>query len=501
MKSKTSIILVVILLLLAASAWAEDATHQQIRKTAQKAYTNGNWKDAFELYRKLCLETENDPGLVGQDFTRAWQCLRQLNRLHELDAFREEVIQAHGGNWRLLRDTARSYSQNTHWGYRVAGEFQRGRHRGGGKYVNAIARDRVRALQLMHPAMKLAEVDPLRSETAQFYVEFAGMLLQFRGSNQAWRLQYLTDLTQLPDYEPGYGYEYNRQSQGAPVDAEGQPVFHQLPESFESAGSDGERWRWLLARAMVLNPNLKSSVDYTLASFLQQQFGVQTLASYGALYGRGRPLDEKKDKSSPYEVHTLTDTETIAKLAVGVRRFDLPDAFNFILMFKAMLAGSNSGYAGNAARALAQIYENRRQYDHAVTYWEIYKNYNPSPARKHLDQITKNWGVFEPRGPQPAGTTPGVEYRFRNGKRVRFSQQHRLAHRAGRSEPLHRRAPGQLATGSGSRQTPLGSPRGGQVPRCFARCRGLSGCRPNAARQYRPHYHLGQRYGYRQKTA
>jgi uncharacterized protein YfaS (alpha-2-macroglobulin family) len=421
MKSKSSIIFIVTLLLLATSGWAADATFQQVRKEAQKAYTNGNWKDAFELYRKLCLETENDPKMVGKDFTQAWQCLRQLNRLHELDTFREAVIQAHSGNWRLLRDTARSYSQNIHWGYRVAGEFQRGSHRGGGKYVNAIARDRVRALQLMHTAMKLAEVDPLKSETAQFYVEFARMMLQFRGSNQAWRLQYLTDLTRLPDYEPGYGYEYNRQSQGAPVDAEGQPIFHRLPKSFESAASDGERWRWLLARAIAFNPNLRSTVDYTLASFLQQQFGVQTLASYGTLYGRSRPRDAEKDKSNPYEVHTLSDTETIAKLAVGVRRFDMPDAFNFILIYKAMLAGKNSGYAGNAARALAQIYENRRQYDHAVTYWEIYKTYNQSPARKHIDQITKNWGVFEPQGPQPTGATPSVEYRFRNGRRVQFS--------------------------------------------------------------------------------
>ena len=265
--------------------------------------------------------------MVGKDFTQAWQCLRQLNRLHELDTFREAVIQAHSGNWRLLRDTARSYSQNIHWGYRVAGEFQRGSHRGGGKYVNAIARDRVRALQLMHQAMKLAEVDPLKSETAQFYVEFARMLLQFRGSNQAWRLQYLTDLTRLPDYEPGYGYEYNRQSQGAPVDAEDQPIFHRLPKSFESSGSDGERWRWLLARAMVLNPNLKSNVDYMLASFLQQQFGVQTLAAYGGLYRPGRPLEDGQDESGPYEVHTLTDGETIARLAVGVKRFQLPDEF------------------------------------------------------------------------------------------------------------------------------------------------------------------------------
>jgi hypothetical protein len=209
MKSKTSLILIVTLLLLAASAWAEDATHQQIRKKAQKAYTNGNWKDAFELYHSLSLEIKNEPKMVGKDYIQAWQCLRQLNRLNELDAFREKVIQRHADNWRLLQDAARSYSQNTHWGYMVAGEFHRGHHRGGGKYVNAIARDRVRALQLMQQAMGPAEEDPVKSEVAQFYMQFSGIIQQHRGANQAWRLQYLTDLTRLPDYEPGYGYEYD----------------------------------------------------------------------------------------------------------------------------------------------------------------------------------------------------------------------------------------------------------------------------------------------------
>ena len=159
MKSIKLLFIILILILVAAPAWTQETSHPQIRKKAQKAYNNGNWKDAFELYRQLSLEAENDPEWVGSDFIQAWQCLRQLNRLNELDTFREGVIQAHSANWRLLRDTARSYSQNAHWGYRVAGEFHRGSHRGGGKYVNAIARDRVRALQLMQQAMKLAEAD------------------------------------------------------------------------------------------------------------------------------------------------------------------------------------------------------------------------------------------------------------------------------------------------------------------------------------------------------
>ncbi len=423
MKLKMTVSLIVTLLLLTASVWAQDTAHQQIRKNALKAYTNGNWKDAFELYHRLSLEIKNDPKRVGQDFIQAWQCLRQLNRLNELDAFREKVIVRHAANWRLLLDSARSYSQNTHWGYMVAGEFHRGHHRGGGKYVNAIARDRVRALQLMQQAMGPAEEDPAKSEVAQFYMQFANIIAQHRGASQAWRLQYLTDLTRLPDYEPGYGYQHDSRTRGAPVDAEGQPVYHRLPEHFERAASDGERWRWLLARAAQLNPALKSYVDYTWASFLYQQFGVQTLVDYGVLYGRGRLLDredEEKDQSSPYEVHTLSDQETIAKLAVGVRRFELPAEYNFILMFNALLENPTGGYAGNAARTLAQIYENRRQYDRAVDYWNIYKNHDRSVAQKRIDQITKNWGVFEPAGVQPAGTTPSVEYRFRNGSQVEF---------------------------------------------------------------------------------
>jgi uncharacterized protein YfaS (alpha-2-macroglobulin family) len=362
---------------------------------------------------------------VGADFTQAWQCLRQLGRLDELDHLRKEVMERHGDNWRLLRDVARSYSQNTHWGYMVAGVFCRGDHRGGGKYVNAIQRDRVHALQLMHRAMNLAEADPAATEVAQSYLEFARLMLHYRGTHQAWRLQYLTDLTKLPDYEPGYGHEYDQRPQGAPADPEGRPIFHRQPESWETANSDGQRWRWLLARAEALNPELKTHVSYTLASFWHQQFGVQTLAAYGGRYRPGRPLEDGQDESGPYEVHTLTDGETIARLAVGVHRFQLPDEFNYIRRFEKIMNSSDNGYAGPAVRALAQIYENRRQYDRALAYWEIYKKHDPPLARQHIDQIAANWGVFESATPQPAGYNPTVEYRFRNGRYVDFTA-HRI---------------------------------------------------------------------------
>ncbi len=417
MQTVKIICLFLLLALTPACLWAQQADHIGIRKQAQKAFQDGNWKEAYQLYRNLCLEVTNESNIVGNDLLQAWYCLRNLNRLSEFDGFREDVIAKHRDNWRLLQAAARSYHQNNHWGYMVAGEFLRGAHRGGGRYVNSIQRDRVRAMQLMSRALNLSFKDPAKNEVANFHLEFADIIRQYSGYNQEWRLQYLTDLTGLPDYEPGHGYEYSR-VQGAPVDTQGRPVFHQVPESFESAISDGQRWRWLLAKAAELNLNLESRVKYTFASFLQQQFGVQTLSSYGHYFAprlQQGDSDLKSEALSPYEVHTLTDTETLAKLAIGVKRFHLPEEFNHIKLFKQILKSPNQGYADDAARALAQIYENRRLYLQAVDYWKIYQQYHKSEAQRHIDQIIENWGVFEPVGVQPAGRLPTVEYRFRNG--------------------------------------------------------------------------------------
>ncbi len=404
-----------------ASAWAAQSEHEDIRRQARKAYQDGNWNDAYQLFRQLCLETVNDPKMVGGDLVQAWQCLRNLNRINELDEFREAVIERHGDNWRLLQAAAGSYSHNNHWGYMVAGEFHRGDHRGGGKYVNALERDRVRALQLMNRALPLTSRDSSNSEVANFYLEFGRIILQDSGQSQSWRLQYLTDLTGLPDYEPGYGYGGG--TQGAPVDAKGNPVFYEIPDTFPSAGSDGERWRWLLANAAKINPDLETHVKYILATFLHSQFGVQTLSSYGPFFARSAPAmdgEALKDELRPYEVHTLTDNETLARLAIGVKRFRLPDEFNYISLFKQILQSPNKGYADDAALNLARIYENRRLYDHAVDYWNHYKEYDSVRARQQIEQILENWGVFEPAGNQPAGRAPTVEYRFRNGSRVNF---------------------------------------------------------------------------------
>jgi len=405
------------------SGWSAPSDHEIIRRQAREAYQDGNWNDSYQLFRQLGLEAVNDPKMVGRDFVQAWQCLRNLNRINELDKFREEVIEKHVDNWRLLQAAAGSYNQNNHWGYLVAGEFQRGSHRGGGKYVNAVQRDRVRAMQLMNRALTLTADDSAQSEVANFYLEFARIIHQYSGHNQSWRLQHLTDLARLPDYEPGHGYWYGGGTQGAPVDKDGNPVFYKMPQTFSSAESDGERWRWLLANAANINPDLQTHVKYTLATWLHGQFGVQTLSTYGHFLARSTSVPDKdtlRDELRPYEVHTLTDHETLARLAAGVKRFSLPDEFNYIHLFRQILESPHKGYADDAARNLARIYENRRLYDQAVTCWRQYKTYDAITAQRQIDQILDNWGAFEPVGDQPSGRIPTVGYRFRNGSLVNF---------------------------------------------------------------------------------
>lgn len=402
---------------------AETPVSQSQRETFQKAMNAGNFKDAYEGFRKLALDTNDDKLRVGQDMTQAIQCLRNLGRVDEIDEFREAVIAVHKGNWRFLETAADSNAQDEHYGYIVAGKYYRGHRRGGGKYVSTFARDRVRALQLMNQALPLALKDDDKAAVSQFHLHFANMLLQGAGYSEAWRLQVLTDLTQLPDYEEGYYWPGNRNN-GAPVDAEGNPVYHQVPKSYEAAQTDGERWRWFLLQAIEFNSTRRNEVDLIFANFLREQFGEQTMAYYGRWFRGDSDDDTKKNESGTYALHTLGEDETIARLATGIKRFKLPDEFNFIKVYQAIVARGKSVYGESAMQALCDVFENRRQYPKAVEYWKKFiAQYGPGQniyRQQRLMQIVGNWGRFENIQTQPSGKGATVDFRFRNGKNVVF---------------------------------------------------------------------------------
>lgn len=395
-----------------------------LRKAAEKSQREGNWRDAWQAYSKLALDAQNSGATLANDFNRAVECLTNLQRLHELDAFREQVITAHPQDWRLLNAAANSFIHGQHYGFIVAGEFRRGDQRGGGEYAQSTERDRTRGLQLFQQALPLMSGDGVTAaDRAGFYRDFAQGLMSDRGGSAAWQLQELTDLTTLPDYERGYSWGRGDDNQGAAVDADGQPVYHTIPASFEAATSDGQRWRWCLVQMAEQGAELVAEADWTFGSFQHEQFGVQTMQQWGIVLPRAEEADGDQDESGTYALHTLGENETIARLANGVKRFAMPDEFNPIVIFQRLAAGQ-SGYAESAHAQLAQIFEDRQQYPTAAEWWrkniERFKDPN-SDKQARLQQIIGNWGQFEQVRTQAAGTGATVDFRFRNARQITFT--------------------------------------------------------------------------------
>ena len=392
------------------------------RDRADKLFSDGNYKDAYEAYRTLALDPKTEPDRVGADLARAIQCLVQLGRVDEVDAFREAVVAVHRANLRLLQAAAESYlNDRAHAGFLIAGKFHRGQHRSG-QYVSSYERDRSRALQLLVEGLDRAKSDPARGAAGGYLLTLSRALMGTRATNDSWRLQSLTPLDVLADFDENpYAYWGGQQAGGAPALPDGTPVYYRVPESFEKAGNDGERWRWALAQAAEANSSLLNTTRLDLAGFLLGQFGTQTIAGspFDGASAQGRP-----DASGPYALDTLHDDETIARMATGIKRFKLPDEFNPIKIYETIAGDPKTGKDEEALNGLATIFENRRQLDRAAQYLErsrvLHGDANGGWKKQHIDQIREPWGQFEPLTTQPAGRGATVDFRFRNGKRVHF---------------------------------------------------------------------------------
>jgi len=382
---------------------------------AQKLASEGLHKDAYDLVHPWLLDPNNgDHADFEKGLVIARNALQRLNRVAEIDELLESAAEVHKNSWRAILYIAQEHMIAPSYGWIIDGKFQRGNIRGGGaRRVQTRERDRVRALQLLNEVMPLVLKEEDKKSTAAFFRVFAGTCMVY----PAFKLQALTDLTVLPDYEDGYGY-YGGGSSDAPVDAEGNPVYYYVPESLETAKNDGERWRWALEQAIQRAPEDQKYIWGEQANFYRSQFGEQTLRGFDFY----RNTEQEPNRTaSILNLETLTDNETIAKLATGIKRFTLPDEFNYIKLHqKADLAGSLD--------ALADIAKNRRQYDKAAKYYEdLIERFGDDRQKerwqKQLAQITGNWGRFETAGSNVAGLNAELRYVFRNGKKVKLTAQ------------------------------------------------------------------------------
>jgi hypothetical protein len=291
-----------------------------------------------------------------------------------------------------------------HFGVLVGEEYQRGTYRGDGVRVESTERDRVRVLRWVMQAHDELPDELDDERRGRFLLRFARHLM--RGGHESWKLQLLTDLADLPDYEEGYGGS-GETVRGAPVEDDGSPMFHAVPASLEAARSDAERWRYFLAAAVRSNSSSAEDAVLDRAQFLLSQFGVTT-----AWDDTGAP-----DRAAEFRL--LGDGETICRLATGVRKITLPEDQRYIALFQGLARDGRVAMQRLAQQSLGSIFEMRHQFSRAA------EAYAQAGMDDHVRQILGNWGRIETVFTQPAGTGAELLYRFRNGRRVHWSA-HRI---------------------------------------------------------------------------
>ncbi len=230
------------------------------------------------------------------------------------------------------------------------------------------------------------------------------------------------------------------------------PIFFMLPQSWESAKNDGERWRWLVHKAGSVSQEDTVWEDLILAVWLNCNYGTSSLYDdyyYGPDHGEYENAEEDEenedeedndvDKYGPNGTLTaerirrftpeLSDDESMAKFPNGVRRFKLPDDQNYLYRSRRVIEHGDDQNRYDMSMFLGYEYIRRHQLDKAAElflnateicwYHHWYNSYNY--AMEVYRQITGNLGVFRPFHAVSVGAKKELRWAFRNGNEVRFT--------------------------------------------------------------------------------
>ncbi len=339
----------------------------ELRQRAEQLSQQGNWQDALNIYDKLLVDKRSTGGEAAKDLEKAFQCMQQLGLIEQLDPLIVKSLVLWGEDWRFLAQAARTILQAPHQGQLDGEVFIRSprQSRNLSPWKTTNEQDRQQALKWLEKALKLCgELDGQvaegnrgsAAERGEIWTDMLTTLLQDRSHKLGWRLQIKTDIDGKIDYSDDV-QPWALPQRDAPVDEDGKPVFHQLPASWAEATSDGQRCRWAVQRAQGVDHAASAATALRhWASFLQSQFEVDTLReqmwiwNMQAARNRGQSqgdatTDEQSGGDQKFadqmaallEVHTLTDDETIAKLASGIQRFKLPEDQNPLRMLKTIV--------------------------------------------------------------------------------------------------------------------------------------------------------------------
>ncbi len=385
-----------------------DATNNPFQ-AAVNFKSQGNYKDALKLYRQL-LNDKKFADKAGYMLDNAVDCMRRLNQVADSNQLVEDTLKVFPNNFGVLRAAANYYHHTNHTGIISGNKFIRGWYyqiRTSGRRVNSLWRDRVKALRLYRKALTLTSNPSHSSNYRKACQEFANCILLGKGkynrysstrNGNTWRLQNLTDLNKLPDYDPPQQY-YGSARYGAPVDSKGNPVFYYRRDKFEECRNDGERWRWALG---LQYGKEKADLSFEWRNFLSDQFSVSTLMHDPTLKNNKDAFDRL---NKIFSLNKLSDDETVALTTDGIKRFKLPPEFNFITL----------GIKRKDYHNVISEYLNRLQYSKALEFAQKYKD------KVFIELISANRGAFLYSQSEPSGMAPTLKYVYRNAKEVKLT--------------------------------------------------------------------------------
>jgi alpha-2-macroglobulin len=395
----------------------------------------GNFADAAARFRAVIANRTSNKQWVVDSLEALEDCRNRLQKQNELDDDLQIALDNHASSHEVLTTVADQFSRAEHFGVVANQKFTRGYSRGyagrggiAGTTVIVQQKDRIRELRLRRAAIAAAEQARFRPNNVDYcrlHMKLAETILRARSGNQAWALQTLTDLDVTLDYTAIDG-DPPMPSQNAPVDETGEPLYYSIPESWETANSDGERLRWTLEQAKK-NRAVRWEAIATWAGFTQTQFSVATLQQDMWIF---RSVDSTKHgdaDSGVFSIHTLKEDETIAKLATGVKRFTMPEEHNFIALYESIRDNANNlAFAEQASWDLVNVFLNRRQYPRAAELLAKHIQRFPeggSPKWKQLllDDILQPRMQFDPVPSQLAGEPAKLSLLFRNADEIRFT--------------------------------------------------------------------------------
>jgi hypothetical protein len=94
-----------------------------------KLFKDGNYKEAYDGFRKQCLDSNAEHDQVRHALHQAIQSLHGLARIKEADELLESTVQRHQKDWRVLVAVAGEYRRLHGHGFVIAGKYERGPHR------------------------------------------------------------------------------------------------------------------------------------------------------------------------------------------------------------------------------------------------------------------------------------------------------------------------------------------------------------------------------------